>query len=225
MQQKLNSKWELKMFYKNKNFPVLIIGYLVFIFYILASYYLNVTEYVGDSIIAIILLTIIFFFGKNLRLNRIPFSFLIMALALHTSGVFGWYGASPFFIQYDHITHFVGLLVVSILVYNFLSQYFTKNKVHNFIILVMILLVSLGIGSLVEEIEYIGYLKLGTGQGLLRFGGLGDTPFDDENLRAMDIQGGGWINTMIDLNYNFIGALSGTLLMYLINKFKSNKHS
>src|SRR3989344_689629 len=103
MQKKLNSKWELKMFYKNKNFPVLIIGYLVFIFYIFASYYLNVTEYVGDSTIAIILLTIMFFFGKNLRLSRISFSLLILTLALHTSGVFGWYGTNHFFIQYDHI--------------------------------------------------------------------------------------------------------------------------
>ena len=90
----------------------------------------------------------------------------------------------------------------------------------------LIFLASLGVGALIEQMEYIGYLKFGTGEGLLRFGGLGDTTVNEEQLRAMDIIGGGWINTMIDLNYNFLGSLIGLVIMHIANKLKyRNKYN
>jgi len=89
----------------------------------------------------------------------------------------------------------------------FLYEYLKVfNKVERIII---VLLISLGIGSLIELIEFIGYLKLGVGDGLFYYGGIGDTGV---NLRAMDAVGGGWLNTMWDLVYNLFGSLLGIVL-------------
>ena len=66
-----------------------------------------------------------------------------------------------------------------------------------FVLILIIILASLGIGAVIEQTEYIGFLKFGEGSGLLRVGGLGDTQLNEDNLRAMDIVGGGWINANI----------------------------
>lgn len=200
-------------------------GIVIFILYALYSYTSGVTEYISDSFIFIGILLILLFLNKKLNLTKTGLILLIIAIMTHLSGVFGWYNQSPFPIQYDHLTHLAGLFAISIILFQYMEQYFTNKKFNNLSIIIIIFLASLGIGSLIEQTEYIGYLKFGTGAGLLRFGGLGDTPFTEENLRAMDIVGGGWINSMLDLNYNFLGALIGTLLMYFINKFKLKKPS
>ena len=207
---------------KDKNLLAYIIGILTFSAFITYSTAINFFEYIPDSIIFIVLISIIYFFRKSLNLNPISFFLLIIALASHNAGVFGWYNISPLPIQYDHFTHFIGLFSVSLVIFNALKKYFTKNKVTNFLLMLMIFFASLGIGALVEQTEYIGYLQFGTGAGLLKFGGLGDTPGEGD-LRQMDIIGGGWINAMTDLNYNFLGALVGIILMYFTNKYKSKK--
>ena len=88
--------------------------------------------------------------------------------------------------------------------------------------MIIIFLAALGVGSLIEETEFLGFLKFGTGEGLLKFGGLGDTPLNDEMLRDIDIIGGGWINTMWDLTYNSLGALFGVIFMYTIYLYKKD---
>ena len=203
---------------------IYITGIIFFILIIIYSYASNVNEYVLDSVISIVTITLIFLIRKHINLTNISFFLLILALLFHDFGVFGFYNKTPILIQYDHFTHFFGLFAVSILIFNIFKQFFKKSKITNLILILFVFISSLGIGSLIEQTEYLGYLRFGTGQGLLKFGGLGDTPFDDKNLRAMDIIGGGWINTMLDLNYNFLGALIGTITMYLINKFKSKNY-
>ena len=198
-----------------------ILGIIIFILIIVYSYTSQVTEYIGDAIISIAIITIVLFLRKHLNLTSSTFLLLILALTLHNLGVFGFYNISPLKVQYDHITHFVWLFPVSLIVFNFFKPYFSNNKLKNLLLLLFILTSSLGVGALIEQTEYIGYLKFGTGPGLLRFGGLGDT-FNEENLRAMDIIGGGWINTMLDLNYNFLGALFGVILMYFTSLIYKN---
>ncbi len=207
----------------DKNKLIFILGLIIFIFFGIYSYYSNVKDYINDSIFFSVILILLFFIRKKINLTPISFSLLILALLSHLSGVFGFYNNSPILIQYDHFTHFIGLFATSILIYNLMEKYFTKNKYSNFFIILIIFFTSLGIGSLIEQVEYIGYLKFGTGAGLFKFGGLGDTIINEENLRDIDIIGGGWINTMLDLNYNFIGSLAGIIFIYLINKFKQRK--
>lgn len=198
-----------------KNKLILILGIISFLSIVFYSYMSQVTEYISDALISIAITLFIFSFRKKLNLTHTSFILIILALLFHDLGVFGFYNASPIVIQYDHFTHFFGLFAISIIIFNLLKQYFTKSNVTNFIILLVMFASSLGIGSLVEQVEYIGYLKFGTGPGLLRFGGYGDTPFNESDLRAMDIIGGGWINTMLDLNYNFLGAIIGAIFMYI----------
>ena len=202
---------------------VTIVGIVIFLFYGLYSYTSGVTDYIADSFIFAVVLVILFALSKKINITSTGLILIILSSILHLSGVFGWYNKSPFPIQYDHLTHLVGFFAVSVMLYQAFEKNFTKSKFNNFSILFIILFSSLGIGAFIEQTEYFGYLKFGTGAGLLRFGGLGDTVLNEENLRAMDIIGGGWINTMLDLNYNFIGAVSGIILMHLINKFKLKK--
>ena len=203
---------------------IYLIGVLLFILIIIYSYSTNDQEYVLDAVISIIIISFVFFIRKHLNLTNIGVSLLIASLLFHDFGMFGFYNKTPIIMQYDHFTHLFGMFAVSVVIFSMFKQFFKKSRMINFILILFIFVSTLGIGSLIEQIEYIGYLRFGTGQGLLRFGGLGDTPFDEKNLRAMDIVGGGWINTMLDLNYNFLGAFIGTTLMYLINKFKLKKH-
>jgi len=208
---------------KKSRLIVFAIGILIFLAYAYYSYSSGVTAYISDSFIFIGILVGLFIFANKLNLSLLSFVLIIIAFMLHLSGVFGWYNVSPIFIQYDHLTHLFGLFAITVLVFDTLKIHLGKSKFGNFLLLLMVFLASLGIGSVIEQVEYVGYLKFGTGAGLLRFGGLGDTPFNEENLRAMDIIGGGWINSMLDLNYNFIGALAGIIFVYSIYKYKSRK--
>jgi len=204
----------------NKNKIVLFLGILIFIAFIIISFVVKVREYTPDSIIFIAIIILLFLARKKINLHPITFSLIIISLIAHNSGVFGWYNTSPFFIQYDHLTHFIGFFAVSIALFQLMEKYFTKSKLTNFILILVVLMASLGIGAILEQTEYLGFVRLGTGPGFLKFGGLGDTFSEEENLRAFDIIGGGWINAMLDLNYNFLGALTGIILMYFINRFK-----
>ncbi len=211
---------------KEKNRLVFFFGILVFIFFILYAYYSTIHEYILDSIIAIIVITILFLLRKQIQLTAPIFFTVILAFAAHNAGVFGWYNISPFIIQYDHLTHLIGNFAAVIIIYRTTEKFFSSRKLQNLLLLVFMFLASLGVGALIEQVEYIGYLKFGTGEGLLRFGGLGDTTVNEEQLRAMDIIGGGWINTMIDLNYNFLGSLIGLVIMHIANKLKyRNKYN
>ncbi|MBI2499403.1 hypothetical protein HYV88_04135 [Candidatus Woesearchaeota archaeon] len=194
-----------------------IILFTIFSFY---AYFSNVKDYINDSIIAIILVSIVFFLKKHINLYNYSFILLILGLVSHLSGVFGFYSSSPLLIQYDHFTHFLGLFAVSVIFFNFFKKFFSENKINNFLILIVIFLTSLGIGSLIEETEFLGFLKFGTGEGLLKFGGLGDTPSNEGMLRDIDVLGGGWINTMWDLVYNSLGALFGVIFMYIVYIYK-----
>ena len=211
----MNKEKQIKIIY--------VIGVIIFLLFVVYSFLSNVKDYINDSIILLILITLIFLLRKHFDLSSLTFILLIVAFISHNSGVFGFYNNSPLPIQYDHFTHFIGLFSISVLFFNFFKKYFSANKTNNILILLMILLASLGIGAVVEEVEFLGFLKFGTGDGFLKFGGLGDTQLTEQNIRDIDIIGGGWINTMWDLIYNFLGALVGVIFMYLLYLYKNRK--
>ena len=186
-----------------KRFLQLFLSVLIFITFILVAYFINVKEYILDSILFIVLIVLMNYYYDKFSFNEVSYWFIVLGMMSHNLGVLGWYNQSPFIIQYDHITHFVGFIGVGMFLYEYLKVF---NKVERIII---VLLISLGIGSLIELIEFIGYLKLGVGDGLFYYGGIGDTGV---NLRAMDAVGGGWLNTMWDLVYNLFGSLLGIVL-------------
>lgn len=197
------------------------LGIAIFILFAIYAYFSNVKDYINDSIILIILLSLIYLLRKYLDFTQSIFILLIIGFISHNLGVFGFYNVSPIPIQYDHITHFIGLFAVSTLFFNFFKKYFSDNKINNVLILIIIILATLGVGSLIETAEFLGFLKFGFGEGFLKFGGLGDTPLTEEVLRDIDLIGGGWVNTMWDLVYNALGALFGVTFMYILYLYKN----
>src|SRR3989344_2919738 len=151
---------------------------LVFVFIIFYSIYSKIFEYILDSSVSMFLITILFILYRKLDLNKVIFSLIFLALFFHDLGIFGFYNNSPFTFQYDHLTHFVGGFSISVLLVNYLKKYFSNKKINNIFLIIIAFLATLGIGSIIEIIEYAGYLVFGEGQGFLYFGGTGDIVFN-----------------------------------------------
>lgn len=198
-----------------KEKQIYIIFILSFIAIIIFSFYSNF-KYIIDSFISIILITFLFYFYKELYLNKFLFSLLFFSILLHNLGVFGFYNISPFFFQYDYLTHFAGGFSLSLFFLNYLRKISVGE--NRFIVLIISLLATLGIGSIIEICEFIGYILLGEGEGFLFFGGAGDLGIN--NLFEKDKFFGAWVNASIDMIFNFVGWLLGIFIYFIYKKFK-----
>jgi VanZ family protein len=179
----------------------------------LLDFLLGVRAYYYESIAFCLLLIGFYAFYEKLRLNTPLFILLIFATGVHSLGVFGWYNISPIGIPWDYVTHFFPFIIVAVFFFHFLSQYMSEKFTFKALIIILLVFFStLGIGSVVENVEYVGYLILGPGEGGLKFG-TGDTSNIADVERGIEITVGGWYNTMRDLINNLIGAAIGTVLM------------
>lgn len=196
-------------------------GLLLFFALILVDILSGVRSYFAECAIFAALLLFFFHYYEKLRLNPTLFVLIIIALALHCLGVFGWYNVSPFPIQWDHITHFFPIFVFAMVFFNFLEQFMPKKfDFKTFCLILLVLFSALGIGSLVENFEYLGYSFFGVGEGGLKFGTGDSVPLHELNT-DIEINVGGWFNTMHDLVANLLGALAGTIVM-IIKKYVKN---
>ena len=143
---------------------------------------------------------------NTFKINFKTFTLTILFFSMHSLAIFGLYANSHLPIPYDWIIHFFGMFVLSIVLLNWLGK--------DFLMCALIILACLGVGSLIENIEYFGYLNLGEGDGLL-FYGSGD--IDDINH-----VGGGFENVNIDLFMNLFGSLLG-LIVFLIRRVEVKK--
>ncbi len=150
------------------------------------------------------------------RMTLPIFTMLIIGHILHACGIFGWYHISPLPIQWDHITHFFGAFPFALLFYRFFEQWmdakvFTRK---NLLLLLAVFVAATGVGAVVELSEFVGYLKLGFGEGAFQFGpGDGIAGLDGTDL--IDALGGGWINEGWDFIFNTLGIIAGMALMLL----------
>ncbi len=155
------------------------------------------------------------------RLNIIIYTLLALSFCLHLCGIFGWYSVSPLpFIQWDHITHGIPLFSFTLLLYNFARQWIPNKfwSSRTWGILLLVFLGGLGIGAIVENIEFFGYLTVGYGEGGLFFGGPGDgVPVTSAQMDIIQNLGGGYINTEVDLVWNAFGTIAAIILMSLIS--------
>ena len=203
----------LKKKMKSGKKGIFIAGLTVFLLLIIYSIVVKKIDYINDSIFFIVLISIAYYYYEKLKLTKTTFMLLIIALALHNFGVFGWYGQTPIIIQYDHVTHFIGMLAVAAMIYNILSFKFPKPSTKA--VVIVTILATMGVGAFIEQIEFLGFLSFGEGDGLFYFGGAGDVGvggFGQLELPNFDAIGGGYINTLWDLTYNFLGAIAGTFL-------------
>jgi hypothetical protein len=202
--------------------------FIVFLLIYLAMAFFNFflqSQWLLDNLVAIVLLTFVFMISRWLLLNASGFILFNAALLLHNMGSFGWYEWTWSFIAYDNIVHLVGALVAAWIIFNFVSSKLHILKHHQvkrtvvdehkviFIFLVMASVAMLG--TVVELIEFGGFVLLGPGEGMF-FTGSGDGGYskDDFELQYRD--------TMEDILLNTIGSIAGVLLFYFMRYKKTD---
>lgn len=188
---------------------IYVLSLLAFFILIIIAYVTGVRDYINDSIIIILLLSLAFFAWNSLKLRLWIYLLIVFGFLLHNSGVFGFYNISPVFVQWDHVTHFFGELAMGAFVFNYLynSGMFVKGKLQMFYLCSIAVLAAMGFGIFVEFLEFGGYFLVGEGAGVLGHG-LGDINTEFINSE--------WFNTMFDLIYNFIGAVVGVVIAYFV---------
>lgn len=177
--------------------------------------YMNGTQgFVPDIIIFMLIVLFFYWTFDTWKLNVPVFTLLSLGMLSHACGVFGWYHISPVPVQWDHVTHFFGLLPFSMLFFNFFTQWSTSKlfSKRNVIIVMAVFLAAFGVGALIELSEFLGYLSLGHGDGALMFGFGDGIPGDTDAIREI---GGGWINTGWDLIFNIAGILAGLIASFI----------
>jgi len=171
------------------------------------------TGFIKDLFFTAFLVVVLFLLYKHLKLTPVVYLLVCFSLLVHNMGAFSFY-APLFGIPYDNITHVLGLFSVTLMIANFFSFGFTKSRklcTKDFVLFSMIFLAGLGIGALVETMEYTGYLVWGQGEGFFQFGS-GDYQEVNTTDKLTQIVGGGYFDTMDDLIHNIIGGACAVAL-------------
>ena len=195
---------------------IALLGILVFLVIAGLGYAVGETGFVTDCFVFIFFILFFYFAYDTFNLSTPVYTFFILSLIPHTLGIYGFYFQSPFSLQWDHITHFVSLMAVSLIFFRMLEGQMDKKLFSSktFLMLFVILSASVGIGTFIENAEFIGFLKNGFGGGGLAFGAGDALPGQVvTSIEEIEAFGGGWFNTMYDLIWNFIGAFVGILFM------------
>ena len=171
------------------------------------------TGFIKDLFFTAFLVIVLFLLYKHLKLTPISYSLVCLSLIVHNMGAFNFY-APLFGIPYDNITHVLGIFAATLMIANFFSFGLTKSKKFHskdFMLFIMIFLAGLGIGAIVETMEYTGYLVWGQGEGFFQFGS-GDYQGVNTTDKLTQIVGGGYFDTMDDLIHNIMGGVCGVAL-------------
>ncbi len=142
------------------------------------------SKWILDVLGSLIILGIFYKFYNKLHQDSISYFCLILVMVLHD---LSFYGESIFGITFENYMHFFGGFTIAIIADRFFNEKLSKAKRFT-----MLVIFALGVGAIVEIIEWIGFIILGRGEGLFYFG-VGD-------INA-------WHNTIIDLIFNAFGAI------------------
>lgn len=180
----------------------------------------DLAKYYGADVIAFVAFTLFLHCTFRFwRLNVPVYTLIVLSFALHLLGILGWYNASPIGLPWDHVTHGVPLFAVTVLFYNFTRPWMDDRfwSAKTWAVLLIVLCAGLGIGALVENAEFAGFLALGFGEGGLFMGGAGDgLPIDPAMSDAIQEIGGGYLNTEYDLVWNMFGTIAALIVMSCI---------
>jgi hypothetical protein len=195
------------------------ISILTYAILIPLSYFYGTQGFVPELIFFMTLSVFFAFMYHTLRLNIPILTLIQIGLMLHSFGIFGWYHTSPIPISWERITHFFGILPMTMMFYQFANQFMDVKKFtrKNIFLIITIFFAATGMGSLVEVGEFIGYLTLGHGEGALMFG-----PGDGVEGMGSDVIdeiGGGWINASWDMIFNSFGAITAIIIMLATRLF------
>ncbi|MCX8146858.1 MAG: hypothetical protein N3D84_00090 [Candidatus Woesearchaeota archaeon] len=176
-----------------------IAGFSLFFVWGFITLFLGNKELVFDRFYSAAIMLVGYFFYRKLHLKIKSVLFGGFVLFLHHLKLYGnvYFGI----IQFDMIMHFLAGIALAVILYDCLS--FGRSKKES---AMLAFFVAIGICSLSEIMEYIGYYFLGPGEGLL-FYGTGDF--------------GEYADVCWDMICNSIGALVGVLAAMLLDLRKS----
>ncbi len=162
-------------------------------------------DFVFDKFLSAGFFVILLVLYERFRLNLKLIIPVVFAIALHQAKLYGnvFFG----FIQFDMVMHVVGAFAVALIIYQWLIHEERSMRHWKKVAFVTILIV-MGIGAVLEIVEFFGYANLPEGGGILHYGE------GDE---------GGWSDTAQDMMFNAAGALIGSVLMCFIAVWKNKK--
>ena len=195
---------------------ITITALLIYIVLFLLAWINSVLIYYAADIFFSIAFTLFLHFAYRFwRLSRPVYALVVLSLTSHLMGIFGWYNTSPIPLSWDHITHGLPMFSFTLLIYGFMHQWMDRKywKAKTWAIMILVLLSAMGIGAAIENVEFLGFLTVGYGEGALFFGGAGDVTLPATQAQILKDIGGGYWNTELDLLWNLAGALAGIILM------------
>ncbi|MBW2972178.1 hypothetical protein KY359_04040 [Candidatus Woesearchaeota archaeon] len=175
------------------------------------------SQWFFDNLVAIAFLLFMFAISGWLLLTKSGFLMFNAALLLHNMGSFGWYARTFDGFAYDNIVHFFGAVVAAWIIFNFVASKLHIRKHHRVrntvvdehkVVFIFLVVASVAmLGTIVEIVEFGGFVLLGPGEGLF-FTGSGDGGYstDDFELQYRD--------TMNDILVNTFGSIVGVLMFY-----------
>lgn len=191
-----------------KSYIKIIITFLIpfFTFKAITEYYGANPELMFDNIATVIFLFIIMFKYHKWKFSKFSMYSIFFALGLHHSKL---YGQVYYTIQFDMIVHFVATFAIAMITYQLLKPY--HKSLFN--LAMYTILISLGMGCLLEITEYIGYNVIGEGEGILGFGKGDATGWNEQ---ALDI--------IWDIICNTLGAITATIISLIKYRNKKINH-
>ncbi|MFH0979269.1 MAG: hypothetical protein V1837_08300 [Candidatus Woesearchaeota archaeon] len=181
------------------------------LFYVLAfaiiAYLSHNHEFLYYSLIYLLLLLFVYVIQRKYRFSlQLPgtllLGFALFAFAHFAGGLFSVHGTKLYdlsfgFLHYDNLVHAFGAFLVTIASFNLIFPYLHDTiRSRRLYLLVLLVFISLGIGSLNENLEFSAVL-------FLKYTGVGN-----------------YFNNAWDLVYNLIGSLVACLVItiFLLNK-------
>lgn len=175
------------MVFRDRNTHIITVATLVLLLLLDATY---IAEQRWDLVridmaVAFIGLGAFLLWGKRLGQDNVSYGVFAFMLFLHCAYL---YEMSFFGIRWDHYMHTVGGISIALIA----DRMVLREKFSVPRRIVILLLLTLGIGAIHEMVEFFGYMYFGRGEGFLLFGA------GDE---------GEWRNAILDLCFDALGAI------------------
>lgn len=188
-------------FKKDEEYRINILTYFILfslIVFLLAAIFIGNSEFIYYDLVILPLVIFAYVTHKSLKVHFSVLSLLYLVFFMHMAGGTIYiegvrlYDISFLFIKYDNLVHFVGSFATVFVAYSLVEPYISSRTPHrDWFVLLTLLLVSAGVGTLIEMVEFVGViLILDAAKGV-----------------------GGYFNNTLDLVVNFSGALAGGLII------------
>ncbi len=185
---------------------VTIITAVFFLIWGVLAVFTKNTEFVFDRFFSAAFAIFVYRFRNKINLKLHSLALGVLALTMHHLKL---YGGVYLGIPFDKIMHFTAGFVLGLMLFYYFISLEPKKKPIYLKVILFAVIFTVGLGGLLEIVEFVGYSTLGPGEGVL-FYGTGD--FGEYN------------NTAWDLICNTLGALLSTMIITLLLLLKKENY-